>query len=77
VINNKYNNRVIRIFLLLGLITGVSFILINTIKIIDFTKEEERKKIELWAIAQKNFIENKNLEDDLGELAFMVLTKNF
>jgi len=77
VINNKYNNRVIRIILLLGLITVVSFVLINTAKIIDFTKEEERKKIELWAIAQKSFIENKNLEDDLGELAFMVLTKNF
>ena len=76
-INNKYNNRVIRIILLLGLITVVSFVLINTAKIIDFTKEEERKKIELWAIAQKSFIENKNLEDDLGELAFMVLTKNF
>ena len=76
-INSKYSNRVIRIILLLGLITVVSFILINTVNIIDFTKEEERKKIELWAIAQKNFIENKNLEDDLGELAFMVLTKNF
>ena len=76
-INSKYSNRVIRIILLLGLITVVSFILINTVNIIDFTKEEERKKIELWAIAQKNFIENKNLEDDLGELALMVLTKNF
>jgi len=62
VINNKYNNRLIRIILLLGLITVVSFVLINTAKIIDFTKEEERKKIELWAIAQKSFIENKNLE---------------
>ena len=38
---------------------------------------KERRKIELWAIAQKNFIENKNLEDDLGELTFMILTKNF
>ena len=76
-INNKSNGKVIRIILLFGLIIGVSLILINTISIIDFTKEEERKKIELWAIAQKSFIENKNLEDDLGELAFMVLTKNF
>jgi|TARA_B110000263_G_scaffold249546_1_gene267473 two-component system, sporulation sensor kinase D len=77
VINNKSNGKVIRIILLIGLIIGVSLILINTIKIIDFTKEEERKKIELWAIAQQNFIENKNLEDNLGELAFMILTKNF
>ena len=76
-INNKSNGKVIRIILLIGLIIGVSLILINTIKIIDFTKEEERKKIELWAIAQQNFIENKNLEDNLGELAFMILTKNF
>ena len=76
-INNKSNGKVIRIILLFGLIIGVSLILINTIKIIDFTKQEERKKIELWAIAQQNFIKNKNLEDDLGELAFMILTKNF
>ena len=76
-INNKSNGKVIRIILLIGLIIGVSLILINTIKIIYFTKEEERKKIELWAIAQQNFIENKNLEDNLGELAFMILTKNF
>ena len=28
-------------------------------------------------MAQKNFIENKNLEDDIGELTFLVLTKSF
>tara|TARA_B110001454_G_scaffold17164_2_gene15404 strand:+ start:1217 stop:2392 length:1176 start_codon:yes stop_codon:yes gene_type:complete len=77
VLKSKFKNTTIRIILFLGLIIGVCLILINTIKIIDFTKKEERRKIELWAIAQKNFIENKNLEDDLGELTFMILTKNF
>ena len=76
-LKSRFKNTTIRIILFLGLIIGVCLILINTIKIIDFTKKEERRKIELWAIAQKNFIENKNLEDDLGELTFMILTKNF
>ena len=56
---------------------SVFLILFNTNKIIEYTKNEERKKIELWAMAQKNFIESKNLDEDLGELTFMVLTKSF
>ena len=76
---NKYNSSInlIRLTLFIGLIISVLVILFNTNKVIEYTKNEERKKIELWAMAQKNFIENKNLEDDLGELTFLILTKNF
>ncbi len=66
-----------KIILFLGLIGGVLIILYNTNKIIDYTKNEERKKIELWAMAQRDFIENKNLNDDLGTLSIFILTKSF
>tara|TARA_B100001093_G_scaffold123821_1_gene116398 strand:+ start:234 stop:1349 length:1116 start_codon:yes stop_codon:yes gene_type:complete len=61
----------------LGLVTSVFFILYETLEIIEYTKSEERKKIELWAMAQKNFIESKNLDDDIGELSIFLLTKSF
>ena len=77
VIKANSNNNLIRLILFIGLILSVFLILFNTNKIIEYTKNEERKKIELWAMAQKNFIESKNLDEDLGELTFMVLTKSF
>lgn len=76
-IKTKSNINFARLFLIGCLIIGVFTVLFNTNKIIEFTKNEERKKIELWAMAQKNFIENKNLEDDIGELTFLILTKRF
>ena len=76
-IKNYLNINFIRLILITGLIIGVFTILFNTNNIIEYTKNQERKKIELWAMAQKNFIENKNLEDDIGELTFLVLTKSF
>ena len=76
-IKTNSNINFLRLVLIIGLIISVFTILFNTNNIIEYTKNQERKKIELWAMAQKNFIENKNLEDDLGELAFMVLTKSF
>ena len=71
------NKSLFKIFLLIGLIFGVFFILYETLKIIEYTKSEERKKIELWAMAQKDFIESNNLDDDIGELSIYLLTKNF
>ena len=73
----NYNKSLFKIFLYLGLVTSVFFILYETLKIIEYTKSEERKKIELWAMAQKNFIESKNLDDDIGELSIFLLTKSF
>lgn len=71
------NKNIFKIFLLIALIFGVFFILYETLKIIEYTKSEERKKIELWAMAQKDFIESSNLDDDIGELSIYLLTKNF
>ena len=71
------NKSLFKIFLLIALIFGVFFILYETLKIIEYTKSEERKKIELWAMAQKDFIESSNLDDDIGELSIYLLTKNF
>ena len=72
--NPSFN--ILRLSLAISLAISVFLILINTNKIIDYTKSEERKKIELWASAQKNFIENKNLDDDIGELTLIILTEN-
>jgi signal transduction histidine kinase len=38
-------------------------------------KKEERKKMELWARAQKELAQNPNLEKDFGILAFDVIQK--
>jgi len=38
-------------------------------------KNEERKKMELWARAQKELAQNPNLEKDFGILAFDILQK--
>lgn len=38
-------------------------------------KKEERKKMELWARAQKELAQNPNIEEDFGILAFDVLQK--
>ena len=73
--NPSFN--ILRLSLAISLAISVFLILINTNKIIDYTRSEERKKIELWASAQKNFIENKNLDDDIGELTLMILTESF
>ena len=71
------NNNFLKLLLFAGLISGVFLILFNTNKIIDYTKNEERKKIELWAMAQRDFIENNNPNDDLGNLSLYILTKSF
>ncbi len=76
-LKSRSNKSLFKIFLLIGLIFGVFFILYETLKIIEYTKSEERKKIELWAMAQKDFIESNNLNDDIGELSIYLLTKNF
>ena len=77
VIKYFQNNNFLKLLLFGGLISGVFLILFNTNKIIDYTKNEERKKIELWAMAQRDFIENNNPNDDLGNLSLYILTKSF
>ena len=53
----------------------VSFILWNTNILFQILKDEERSKMELWALAQKELINNENLNKDYGNIVFDVLQK--
>lgn len=53
----------------------VAFILWNTNVLFQILKEEERTKMELWATAQQELIENSDLSRDYGILAFDVIQK--
>ena len=69
------SNRLIKNLILLGSFIIVIFIIWNTYALFQSMKKEERKKMELWARAQKELAQNPNLEKDLGILAFDVLQK--
>ena len=69
------SNRLIKNLILLGSFIIVIFIIWNTYALFQSLKKEERKKMELWARAQKELAQNPNLEKDLGILAFDVLQK--
>ncbi len=69
------SNRLIKNLILLGSFIIVIFIIWNTYVLFQSMKKEERKKMELWARAQKELAQNPNLEKDLGILAFDVLQK--
>ena len=53
----------------------VALILWNTNVLFQILKEEERTKMELWATAQQELIENSDLSRDYGILAFDVIQK--
>ena len=69
------SNRLIKNLILLGSFIIVIFIIWNTYVLFQSMKKEERKKMELWARAQKELAQNPNLEKDFGILAFDVLQK--
>ncbi len=69
------SNRLIKNLILLGSFIIVIFIIWNTYVLFQSMKNEERKKMELWARAQKELAQNPNLEKDFGILAFDVLQK--
>ena len=69
------SNRLIKNLILLGSFIIVIFIIWNTYVLFQSMKNEERKKMELWASAQKELAQNPNLEKDFGILAFDVLQK--
>lgn len=62
-------------WLFLGVFAIVALILWNTNVLFQILKEEERTKMELWATAQQELIENSDLSRDYGVLAFDVLQK--
>ena len=65
----------IRPWVLLSVFVIVALILWNTNILFQILKEEERTKMELWATAQQELIENSDLSRDYGILAFDVLQK--
>ena len=69
------SNRLIKNLILFGSFIIVIFIIWNTYVLFQSMKNEERKKMELWARAQKELAQNPNLEKDFGILAFDVLQK--
>ena len=72
--NFFYQNK-IRPWVLLSVFAIVALILWNTNVLFQILKEEERTKMELWATAQQELIENSDLSRDYGILAFDVLQK--
>ena len=69
------SNRLIKNLILVGSFIIVIFIIWNTNVLFQSMKNEERKKMELWARAQKELAQNPNLEKDFGILAFDILQK--
>ena len=73
--SNFFSQNKIRPWVLLSVFAIVALILWNTNVLFQILKEEERIKMELWATAQQELIENSDLSRDYGILAFDVLQK--
>ena len=73
--SNFFSQNKIRPWVLLSVFVIVALILWNTNILFQILKEEERTKMELWATAQQELIENSDLSRDYGILAFDVLQK--
>lgn len=73
--SNFFSQNKISPWVLLSVFAIVALILWNTNVLFQILKEEERTKMELWATAQQELIENSDLSRDYGILAFDVLQK--
>ena len=73
--SNFFSQNKIRPWVFLSVFAIVALILWNTNILFQILKEEERTKMELWATAQQELIENSDLSRDYGILAFDVLQK--
>ena len=73
--SNFFSQNKIRPLVLLSVFAIVALILWNTNILFQILKDEERTKMELWATAQQELIENSDLSRDYGILAFDVLQK--
>ena len=73
--SNFFSQNKIRPWVFLSIFAIVALILWNTNVLFQILKEEERTKMELWATAQQELIENSDLSRDYGILAFDVLQK--
>lgn len=59
-----------------GSILIVGLILWNTSRLISHSKEDERQRMELWALAQEEFLKSTDLNSNIGEVSFKILTEN-
>ncbi len=70
-----FNQSKIKPWIFLSLFIIVALILWNTNILFRVLKQEERTKMELWATAQQELIENSDLSRDYGALVLDVLQK--
>jgi signal transduction histidine kinase len=70
-----FSQNKIKPWMFLSVFCIVALILWNTNILFQILKEEERVKMELWATAQQELIQNTDLSKDYGVLAFDVLQK--
>lgn len=63
-----------RWLLISALILMVFFILWNLYLLVQQTQTDERQRMELWALAQQQFTQNIDLNEDVDPLIFNVLT---
>ena len=75
--SNFFSQNKIRPWVLLSVFAIVALILWNTNVLFQILKEEERTKMELWATAQQELIENSDLSRRLWNLGVRCFTKNW
>ena len=63
-----------RLVIFVILTATVVFILWSLFKLVKQTEIDERQRMEVWALAQKQFVKDINLNDDVDPLIFEVLT---
>ena len=63
-----------RMTILVVLTAMVVFILWNLFQLVKQTEIDERHRMEVWALAQKQFVKDIDLNDDVDPLRFEVLT---
>ena len=63
-----------RMTILVVLTAMVVFILWNLFQLVKQTEIDERHRMEVWALAQKQFVKDIDLNDDVDPLIFEVLT---
>lgn len=70
-----FNQSKVKPWIFLSLLIVIALILWNTNILFQILKKEERIKMELWATAQQELIENSDLSRDYGTLVLDVLQK--
>ena len=72
----KSSDSLWRWLLIVGSVLIVGLILWNTSLLISSSKEDERQRMELWALAQKELLKTTDLNSNIGEVSFKILTEN-